>query len=106
MTRGVVDPGLQAERTRLSWSRTALGFCATGGLVMHAGRIGASPIGMVLGLIVFAFGIVVYACGRVRYRDTAAAVRSAHRVAAPALLLVVCGVASLTAAFALVALGV
>ena len=92
-TRPPVDPGLQPERTRLAWSRTALAFAANGVLHMHIGNAqGGGWPWIVPGAVVTASGGVVYWLGRRRFARTDHAVRAglpvdgSRTVAAAAIL--------------------
>lgn len=56
-------PGLQAERTRLSWERSALGFLASGGLLLlhqselpTVGRTLLAVMAVLLALLVLSLG--------------------------------------------------
>ncbi|PWW56301.1 DUF202 domain-containing protein [Actinokineospora spheciospongiae] len=72
----VQDPGLQAERTRLAWSRTALATAALGALLLHGAR---SPVGLVCGgaVLLTAAGVLLRGIGRYRHiRRAVAAGRS------------------------------
>ncbi|MFB1294066.1 DUF202 domain-containing protein [Mycobacterium sp. pW049] len=58
-----MKPGLQVERTQLSWERSAFGFLVGGALVLlrphgplHAGRVALASIAGLLALGVFALG--------------------------------------------------
>jgi uncharacterized membrane protein YidH (DUF202 family) len=51
-----VDPGLARERTRLSWTRTALAFAAVGAAMLKRE--------VIPGLIVLATTPLIYAAGR------------------------------------------
>ncbi|UVS77409.1 DUF202 domain-containing protein [Actinokineospora sp. UTMC 2448] len=59
--------GLQAERTRLAWNRTALACAGVGALIVHGAR---GPLGFVLAGVVLAcaaaFGVIG---ARRRYRS-------------------------------------
>lgn len=78
---GPVDPGLQPERTRLAWSRTALAFLANGGLMLHAGHKLDHWAWLIPGSAVIATAVVVYGASAVRYRQVDAAVRARRPVA-------------------------
>ncbi|GAA2993657.1 DUF202 domain-containing protein [Actinokineospora diospyrosa] len=61
----MTDRGLQAERTRLAWSRTALACAAVGALLLH-GAEGAS--GLVAGAVILLCAVGMVLCGARRYR--------------------------------------
>lgn len=63
-----MSPGLQRERTRLSWDRTALSFGAYGALLVHLGHGTVHPASLALGIATLVAGTVVYVMGRKRYR--------------------------------------
>lgn len=65
----IVSAGLQHERTRLSWDRTALSFAAFGGLLTHLAHGMPHPDGLVLGVATMGAGLAVYVIGRRRYRQ-------------------------------------
>jgi uncharacterized membrane protein YidH (DUF202 family) len=56
------DPGLARERTRLAWSRTAVGFAAVGAVLLK--------FELAVGLIVVAGAPVVWGAGRSAVRAT------------------------------------
>jgi uncharacterized membrane protein YidH (DUF202 family) len=64
----VAGPGLQWERTRLAWDRTALSFAAFGALLMHLGHGTLHPMSLGLGVATLCSGCAVYVLGRRRYR--------------------------------------
>lgn len=100
----VVDAGLQAERTQLAWSRTALALGGVGGLIVHAGWIGGAPAASAGGAVLVVLALAMYVAGAVRYRVIVRGAAAGRGVAAPwALRLVVVSVA-LVAPAALVAL--
>ncbi|WP_035302994.1 DUF202 domain-containing protein [Actinokineospora inagensis] len=61
----MTDRGLQAERTRLAWTRTGLSCAAVGALLMH-GHHGFP--GLVGGLAVMTCALTMVLCGAARYR--------------------------------------
>ncbi|WP_424184628.1 DUF202 domain-containing protein [Actinokineospora sp. G85] len=75
----VLDPGLQAERTRLAWSRTALTAAACGALLLHAAR---SVAGVVGGVVVLGLACALLVCGAARYRHVRRSVAAGEPVAA------------------------
>lgn len=62
-------PGLQAERTELSWERTAIGFVAVGAIALlrHDGPL--APSRTVVAVATFLIAALVYAIGRMRSRQ-------------------------------------
>jgi uncharacterized membrane protein YidH (DUF202 family) len=56
------DPGLARERTRLSWTRTAISFAALGGVVLKEN--------VITGLIIIAVAPVVWRLGRLSASDS------------------------------------
>lgn len=64
------DPGLQAERTALAWSRTALAVLANGLLALRAGWVSRQPmiiaLALALALLLAAAATVVYGAWRRR----------------------------------------
>ena len=71
-------PGLQAERTRLSWDRTGLAFSTYGALLLHAGHL---P-----GIVVILSGVAVLVLGRRRYRRVADCIREGRPLPRPRAL--------------------
>lgn len=78
----VLSAGAQAERTRLSWNRTALAIAVNAALLMHAS--GTSPVRQLaaFAMLLAATGCFVFADRR--YRQINAAVRSGRAVAVTA----------------------
>jgi uncharacterized membrane protein YidH (DUF202 family) len=68
-------PGLQAERTRLAWDRTALSFATYGALLLHSGHI---P-----GVAVILSGFAVLVVGRRRYHRLIGCLRRGERLPPP-----------------------
>jgi uncharacterized membrane protein YidH (DUF202 family) len=66
----VLDSGLQAERTRLAWSRTALSFAAVGALLLHNGLSRGDPVYGLPGIIALCFAAATYLLGVGRYHAT------------------------------------
>jgi uncharacterized membrane protein YidH (DUF202 family) len=63
------DPGLQAERTLLAWSRTALVLAVNATLVLRTGLVRGRPGLVVLGGILAAAACGLYAFGLRRRRE-------------------------------------
>jgi hypothetical protein len=70
----IVDPGGQAERTRLSWNRTGLALAVNAALLLHS-RVGSTltQVPMLL-MLLAALGCFLFA--NRRYRTVSAAVRN------------------------------
>ncbi len=68
--RPVLDPGLQAERTRLAWSRTALSFAAVGALLLHNGITASDPLHSLPGVVGLCCAAGTYLLGVSRYHAT------------------------------------
>lgn len=79
----VRDPGLQSERTRLAWSRTALSFAAVGALLLHSGSATSSPTHAMAGLLVVIFAVTTYLLGVRRYHVTTRNLTHAYPVSSP-----------------------
>ncbi|GLZ40988.1 DUF202 domain-containing protein [Actinokineospora sp. NBRC 105648] len=67
----LLDPGLQTERTRLAWSRTALAAGAVGALLVHGAR---DATGLVCGGLALLCAVGLVLCGTIRYRRAYAGV--------------------------------
>lgn len=101
---GPVDPGLQPERTRLAWSRTALAFLANGGLMLHAGHRLDHWGWMVPGAVIIAVSVCVYVAGTVRFRRVDDAIRRGTPVAGTLPIALTAAAAVLVALLAAVVL--
>jgi uncharacterized membrane protein YidH (DUF202 family) len=82
----IVDPGLQSERTRLAWDRTALSFATVGALLAHAGHQRTSWPALGLGIALICCGVGLYVLGRRRYRLLVAALRDGRPAPCPKTL--------------------
>lgn len=102
-----VDPGLQPERTRLAWARTALALLANGGLMLHSGHRADEWAWLLPGAAVMAVAALVYAVGELRFRRVEAAVRANGPVAGTVFVALTATATVLTAllAVALMAAG-
>jgi hypothetical protein len=63
------DPGLQPERTALSWTRTALAIAVNALLSIRAGFVAGEPWLVAVGVLLFAASGAVVAIGTVRRRQ-------------------------------------
>jgi uncharacterized membrane protein YidH (DUF202 family) len=68
--RPVLDRGLQAERTRLAWSRTALAFAAVGALMLHSAWSTHNRLHALPGIIALCSAAATYLLGVGRYHAT------------------------------------
>jgi uncharacterized membrane protein YidH (DUF202 family) len=78
------DPGLQAERTALAWSRTAFAFLVNALLWLRAGLADDDSMLLLFGLVLLALAAGFHACGRSRARALMTGARPAP--ARPALM--------------------
>lgn len=62
------DSGLQAERTALAWSRTAIAFLVNAMLWLRAGLADDDSALLLFGLALLALSAGFHACGRTRAR--------------------------------------
>lgn len=76
----ILSAGAQAERTRLSWNRTALAIAVNAALLTHAS--GTSPIRQVAAFAMLAAAIGCFVFADRRYRQINRAVTSGRTVAA------------------------
>ena len=67
------DPGLQPERTALSWTRTALALAVNALLSMRAGLVAGEPGLVAVGVLLFAASGAAVAIGTVRRRQLSGA---------------------------------
>lgn len=59
--------GLQAERTRLSWARTALALAVIGALELHVGRSDLTVVDRLPGLVMMVVAVGCWVYGGQRY---------------------------------------
>ncbi|MDI2126413.1 DUF202 domain-containing protein [Yinghuangia seranimata] len=104
MTTAPRDPGLQQERTRLAWSRTALAFAANGGLLLHAGHERDAWPWLLPGALVIALSLLVYLAGLVRAERVERALRAGAPVHGGRLIVAVGAAATLVSVFGVVML--
>lgn len=81
---GITDPGLQAERTRLSWARTALALAVIGALMLHPFDHVPTLAAQLPGVAMLLLASATWAYGSRRYRFVIAAVRAGRPIAAAA----------------------
>jgi hypothetical protein len=75
----ILDPGAQAERTRLSWNRTGLALAVNAALLVHVGGGSMAEHVPAMLMLLVALGCFLFA-GR-RYRVINTDVRSGRAVA-------------------------
>jgi uncharacterized membrane protein YidH (DUF202 family) len=100
---GVIDAGLQSERTYLAWTRTGLAFGAIGALLFHRAAQGEAWL-LVFGTPAALTAALILGRAQWRYRATVAAVEQGRSPASPRLLAGVAFAAWLVAVGALVAI--
>ncbi|ANE75616.1 DUF202 domain-containing protein [Dickeya solani] len=62
------DPGLQPERTRLAWSRTAFVLLVNSVLLLKAGTMKSQPLMLAAGLFLLLMTLITYIWSRLRLR--------------------------------------
>ncbi|GGO80473.1 DUF202 domain-containing protein [Wenjunlia tyrosinilytica] len=83
----VADSGLQAERTRLAWSRTAFAVAVNGLLLLHAGGFaGHGASGALPGLVVLMCALAFHLCGAHRYRRVYRSLSEGRPITDPPLM--------------------
>ncbi|GLU90763.1 DUF202 domain-containing protein [Agromyces sp. NBRC 114283] len=95
MSAVIRDPGLQPERTALSWTRTALVVAVNALLALRTGLVAGEPWLIVTGTVLFFAAGAVGAVGGIRRRELS----EGRYTPAPWLILAV-SVATLAAAAA------
>lgn len=98
----MLDSGLQAERTRLAWSRTALAFAGVGALLLHAGASTGDRLQELPGLIALCFAAVTYLLGVGRYHATPRNVAREQPMTSAGSVRLLTALTTLTAILALV----
>jgi len=98
----VLDRGLQSERTRLAWSRTALSFAAVGALLLHTGTLTGHRLQELPGLLALGAAAATYLLGVGRYHATPRNARRDHPITSAGSVRVLAVLTALTAVLALV----
>ncbi len=98
----VLDRGLQSERTRLSWSRTALSFAAVGALLLHTGLSTARVLLELPGLLALCSAAVAYLLGVGRYHATPRNVLREQPMTSAGSVRILAGLTTLTAVLVLI----
>jgi uncharacterized membrane protein YidH (DUF202 family) len=98
-SRAIVDPGTQAERTRLSWNRTGLALAVNAALLVHT--TDGSLMRHVPAAAMLVVALACFLLADRRYRRITASVRSGRSVASIAHVRTLAAVAVLPAVIAL-----
>jgi uncharacterized membrane protein YidH (DUF202 family) len=98
----VLDRGLQAERTRLAWSRTALSFAAVGALLLHNGMSTGDRLHGLPGVIALCGAAATYLLGVGRYHATTRKVQRAQSITSAGAVGTLTALTALTVVLALV----
>lgn len=98
----MLDPGLQAERTRLAWSRTALSFSAVGALLLHHGLVTGDRLDSLPGVVGLCCAAGTYLIGVGRYHATTRKVPRGLPMTSPGAVRMVTALAALTVVLSLV----
>lgn len=91
---GVVDAGLQSERTYLAWQRTGLSFAAVGALLIHAAGGVEHPLADIPGLAALVVGAIILLRAVLRYRSIVTAARTGRSAASAPLAAAVAAAAT------------
>jgi uncharacterized membrane protein YidH (DUF202 family) len=97
----VIDRGLQAERTRLAWSRTALAFGAVGALMLHSGMSTGDRLHELPGLVGLGSAAATYLLGVIRYDATTRKVPRGQPMTSAGSVRTLTALTALTVVFAL-----
>lgn len=98
----VLDRGLQAERTRLAWSRTALSFAAVGALLLHIGTSPGHRLQELPGLLALCSAAATYLLGVGRYHATLRNVLREQPMTSAGSVRTLAGLTTLTAVLVLI----
>jgi len=98
----VLDRGLQAERTRLAWSRTALSFAAVGALLLHIGTSPGHRLQELPGLLALCSAAATYLLGVGRYHATHRNVLREQPMTSAGSVRTLAGLTTLTAVLVLI----
>jgi len=98
----VLDRGLQAERTRLAWSRTALSFAAVGALLLHIGTSPGHRLHELPGLLALCSAAATYLLGVGRYHATHRSVLREQPMTSASSVRTLAGLTTLTAVLVLI----
>lgn len=97
----MLDPGVQAERTRLAWSRTALSFGAVGALMLHNGMSSSNRLYELPGLVGLCAAATTYLIGVRRYHTTIRKVPRRQPMTSVAAVRILTALTTLTVVLAL-----
>ena len=97
----VQDPGLQAERTRLAWSRTALALAVVGAVELHPTRPELSLLQRTPALLTMLLAVAYWVYGGRRYLRVRAALAASRPIVPRHSMLVLGALVVLPAATAL-----
>jgi len=100
-SEGVIDVGLQAERTYLAWTRTGLAFAATAVLLLRRAALGELWL-LVFGVPAAVTAALILIRAQWRYRVTVAKVQQGRSTAAPRLVAAIAGASGVVAVGGLV----